>query len=144
MLTSPSKSFYLRYRQGGINAHVVYAAWLLESPPDLYVSEKDFDERGSSKEKAVIKLIGHHSNPENHQSNPLNWSKEGTWEVTKRTPDPPIHTPTGIVKFVVYTEFVGMMPYIKSVGPKVPFVLVEDLADGLCRLLMPTVFPMSQ
>jgi hypothetical protein len=84
-------------------------------PPDIYRTVQEFLLRGSTKEKAVVEIIKHHLLRENWQSNPLIWSN-GIPDVEPRNPAEPIATPTTPTKFVVYTEFVGMMKYLKSVS----------------------------
>jgi hypothetical protein len=75
------------------------------------------------KEKSCLEIIKHHSQLRNQQQNPLVWDKDGIMSVENRQTPEPIRSSEKMTKFVIYSEFVAMMPYLQSVRDyKVSFV----------------------
>jgi hypothetical protein len=133
-----AQGFYIHLRQGSINPSVVHATVHDEDLPLLYESKVDCDNRYSSKEREMIHIVLHHAQFENRQSNPLSWDGDGRPKTTLKPPDLPLGSTDQIItKFVIYSEFVGLFPYIQSVRTAL-VISIHSLSCFSFRLLMPT------
>jgi nitrous oxide reductase accessory protein NosL len=110
------QSFYVRPRQMAFNAMVADAHMKSSPHPPPYSDVDDFNERGSTKEKAIVQIVQHHLKPENSQGNALLFNKDGSVEVDSRAPVEPIHANPRPTQFVVYSEFVALVPWLVTVS----------------------------
>lgn len=108
----------------GMNAMVTWSLSQKTVPPGVYQTVADFNERASTKEKWFIRILHHHMELENAQSNILSFDPEGEpadgmLKIDPDfTPQPPVHALESgrRTQFVIYSNFVVLMKYICSVS----------------------------
>jgi hypothetical protein len=98
------------------NAVATQAQMTMSADPPPYCNVEDFMARGSAKEKAIIKIVQHHSKPENSQGNALLFRRNGDVEVDPRPPVMPIYANPRPAQFVIYCEFVQLVPWLVTVS----------------------------